>query len=202
MKQLIEITNVPIQLEMKTSYAKLEYSRGSVDLEVSRDEGGLNIKSRPIQLKLDTFEMKSSIVPTAMQSMQQSAQNGRQAAYEATATYAQQGELLLKAKVGQELVTQFAADALTKDVKQNVGLKFLPSTGPDMEWDPGELNIRIDMDKLKFNWQLNQNRFKFTPGDIEITVKQQPDVIIKYIGGPLYVPPSTDPNYQPMDLQA
>lgn len=202
MSQLIEITSVPIEIELKVSPARLEYSRGSVDLEVSRDKGGVNIKSRPIQLNLDTFEMKSSIVPTAMQSMEQSAQNGRQAAYEATATYAQQGELLLKAKVGQELVTQFAADALTKDVKQNVGLKFLPSTGPDMEWDPGELNIRIDMDKLKFNWHLNQNQFKFTPGDIEITVKQQPDVIIKYIGGPLYVPPSADPNYQPMDLQA
>jgi len=29
-----------------------------------------------------------------------------------------------------------------------------------------------------------------------------PDVIIKYVGGPLYVPPSADPDYQPVDVQA
>ena len=31
---------------------------------------------------------------------------------------------------------------------------------------------------------------------------QRPDVIIKYVGGPLYVPPSSDPNYEPVDVKA
>ena len=43
---------------------------------------------------------------------------------------------------------------------------------------------------------------EFTPGDIQIEVTQQPDVIIKYVGGPLYVPPSSDPNYTPIDVKA
>jgi len=30
----------------------------------------------------------------------------------------------------------------------------------------------------------------------------QHQVIIKYIGGPLYVPPSADPNYKPVDVNA
>ena len=49
---------------------------------------------------------------------------------------------------------------------------------------------------------MNQMQFEFIPGDIEISVKQQPDVLIKYVGGPLYVPPSADPNYQPTDVEA
>lgn len=100
MNQLIEITSVPIEIEMKTSRAKLEYANATADLEISRDKGGLSIKSRPIRLNIDTFEMQSSITPTAAQKIEQNAQKGQQAAYEATATYAQQGELLLKAKVG------------------------------------------------------------------------------------------------------
>ncbi len=44
--------------------------------------------------------------------------------------------------------------------------------------------------------------FEFVPADIEISVAQMPDVIIKYVGGPLYVPPSADPDYQPVDVQA
>ena len=116
--------------------------------------------------------------------------------------YAQQGELLLKTQIGEELVTQFAADTAAKDVKTNIGIQFLPSVGPELDWDPGEVNIRFEMDKLNFDWRVNQTQFKFIPGDIEISVKQQPDVIIKYIGGPLYVPPSADPDHEPIDVQA
>ena len=49
---------------------------------------------------------------------------------------------------------------------------------------------------------MNEPQFEFTPGDIELTVKQQPDVLIKYVGGPIYVPPSSDPNYTPVDVEA
>ena len=149
MGPLIEITNVPIEIEMKVSHAKLEYTRGTAELEISRDNGGLSIKSRPIRLNIDTFEARNSVVPTAVRSIQQSAEKGRQAAYQATATYAQQGELLLKTQIGEELVTQFAADAAAKDVKTNIGIQFLPSVGPELDWDPGEVNIRFEMDKLK-----------------------------------------------------
>lgn len=202
MNQLIEITTVPIEIEMRSSHAKLEYAKASADLEISRAEGGLSIRSRPIRLNMDTFEMRSSVIPTPAQAVQQTAQRGQQAAYQATATYAQQGELLLKAKVGEDVMTQIESAALSPDINSQPGLSFIPSTGPDINWDPGEMNIRFEMDKLNFDWRLNQTHFEFVPGDIEISVKQQPDVIIKYIGGPLYVPPSADPNYEPVDVQA
>ena len=145
MGPLIEITNVPIEIEMKVSHAKLEYTRGTAELEISRDNGGLSIKSRPIRLNIDTFEARNSVVPTAVRSIQQSAEKGRQAAYQATATYAQQGELLLKTQIGEELVTQFAADAGAKDVKTNIGIQFLPSVGPELDWDAGEETLRCEM---------------------------------------------------------
>lgn len=202
MTPLIEIKSVPIEIEMKVSHAKLEYSRGTADLEISRNAGGLSIKSKPIQLNIDTFEARSSIMPTTMRSIEQRAEKGKQAVYEATATYAQQGQLLLKAKIGQELVTQFAAEAAAKNVMTNVGIDFIPSVGPDISWDPAELNIRFEMDKLNFDWRLNQTQFEFTPGDIEISVTQRPDVVITYVGGPIYVPASADPNYEPVNTQA
>ena len=200
MKPLIEITTVPIQIEMKTTHAKLEYARGTAEMEVSRNKGGLQIKSRPIKVNIDTFEARNSLSPTLARYLEQSAQKGKQAAYEATATYASQGQLLLKTQVGEELVTKFAEDAMFKDVKTNVGIQFLPDPGAEITWDPGEMNIRYEMDKLNIDWRMNEGSFEFTPGDIEFTVTQRPDVVIKYLGGPLYVPPSSDPNYQPVDV--
>ncbi|MEM5780516.1 MAG: DUF6470 family protein, partial [Lawsonibacter sp.] len=130
------------------------------------------------------------------------AQKGKQAAYEATATYARQGQLLLDAKVGQELVTQFTDEALASHVKTNVGLTFLPAAGPDIQWEDGQMQIRYEMDKLNFDWKVGSGEFEFIPGDIEISIEQRPDVIIKYVGGPIYVPPSTDPEYVPLDAEA
>lgn len=202
MTPLIEIKSVPIEIEMKVSHAKLEYTRGTADLEISRSDGGLSIKSSPIRLNIDTFEARNSVVPTTARSIQEGAEKGKQAAYQATATYAQQGQLLLKAQIGQEMVTQFAADAMARDVKTNVGIRFIPTVPAEIGWDPGELNIRFEMDKMNFDWRLNRTQFEFVPGDIEISVTQYPDVVIKYIGGPLYVPPSADPNYEPIDVKA
>ena len=202
MNRLIEITSVPIEIEMKVSHAKLEYSRGTADLEISRGDGGLSIKSRPIKLNIDTFEACNSVVPTAVRSIEQYSQQGQQASYTATATYAQHGQMLLDAKIGQDMITQFAAESTMKNYHPNSGIKFLPSVGPEITWDPGEMHIRYEMDKLNFDWRVNHPQFEFTPGDIELSVTQQPDVIIKYVGGPLYVPPSADPNYQPVDVEA
>lgn len=202
MYPLIEIKTVPIEIQMKVNNATLEYSRGTAEMEISRSEGGLDITSRPIRLRLDSFEARNSLSPTAMRSVEQAAQSGKQASYSATATYARQGQLLLDAKVGQELVTQFAAEAQEKNVKTNVGLEFLPSTGVEIQWEEGAMQIRYEMDKMNFDWKTNSGQFKFTPGDIEISVEQMPDVIIKYVGGPIYVPPSSDPEYQPLDVEA
>ena len=201
MKPLIEITTVPIQIEMKTTNAKLEYARATAEMEITRDNGNLKIKSRPIKVNIDTFEARNSIHPTPIRSVEQHAQEGQQAAYSATAAYAQQGKLLLNAKIGEDMITQFATDAAAPKVHE-LGLEFLPSTGPEISWDPGEMQIRFEMDKLNFDWKVSHPEFKFTPGDITLSVKQQPDVIIKYVGGPLYVPPSSDPNYKPVDVQA
>ena len=202
MKPLIEITTVPIQIEMKTTNAKLEYARATAEMEITRDNGNLQIKSRPIKVNIDTFEARNSLSPTLARYLEQGAQKGRQASYEATATYARQGQLLLETQVGEELVTKFAEDAMMKDVKTNVGLDFLPKGGAEITWDPGEMNIRYEMDKLAIDWKMNEGSFEFTPGDIEFTVTQRPDVVIKYIGGPIYVPPSADPNYEPVDVRA
>lgn len=200
MERLIEIKTVPVELEMKVNHARLDYKRSTVDLEISRDQGGLQIRSKPIKVNIDTFEARNSVSPTAMRSIEQAAQRGQQKVYDTTATYARRGDLLLEAKIGEQLISQFAMES--QQVNTDFAMKWLPTTGPDISWDGGELNIRYEMDKLNFDWRMDGGNVQFIPGNIEFTVTQQPDVIIKYVGGPVYVPPSADPDYVPLDEQA
>lgn len=202
MEQLLKITTVPISIEFKVNNAKLEYQRGTADLEISRNNGGLQIKSRPIRLNMDTFEARDSIRPASTKSLvNRFASEGKQAAYEATATFAKEGKMLLSATLGD--------DALDQVIKQrnmintDYGLDFIPKSDANISWSKPDLTIQYEMDKLNFDWKINKTGFEFIPGDIEFTVTQRPDVLIEYVGDPLYVPPSANPNYTPtIDTEA
>lgn len=201
MDPLIEIQTVPIEIQMKVTKAHLEYARGTAQVEISRDRGGLSIRSQPIRVNLDTFEARNSVMPTTATLIRQQAQAGVQGAYQATAVLAQEGRMMMESPSDQDVIPQLARQK-TMGEPLNLNIRFLPSTGPDISWDGGEMSIRYEMDKLNFDWRMEKMRFTFVPGDIEFTMTQRPDVIIKYVGGPLYVPPSSDPDYEPVDVNA
>ncbi len=210
MYPLIEIKSVPIEIRMKTTNASLEYTRGTAEMEISRSDKGLDIKSRPIKLQLDTFEPRTTgnVAPRNVQAPQtaqplqpvqqapQGAQPERQATYEATSAYSDQGQIMLNARIGQEILPDNNA------AQQEQAAETETRNGVNYEWEDGQMEIRYEMDKLNFDWKIDKGEFEFTPGDIEVIVEQQPSVTIKYLGGPIYVPRSADPNYEPVDVKA
>lgn len=215
MYPLIEITSVPIEIRMKTTNASLEYTRGTAEMEVSRSDKGIDIKSRPIKLKLDTFEQRSAsehrrsaapataaVTPQGVNEAPHALQTDRQAAYEATSAYSEEGQIMLNARFGQEAPHAVAADAAPQAAPREAEPLIEAEALEEFGLEDGQMEIRYGMDKLNFDWKIDKGSFEFTPGDIEITVEQQPKVIIKYVGGPIYVPRSADPNYEPMDVKA
>ena len=194
MYPMIEIKTVPIEIQVKTKNASLEYTRGTAEMEISRSDSGVDIKSRPIKLQLDSFQARAQAQSAAHE----------HAAYEATSTYEQQGQIMLSARLGQSMVSQFTPGSISPQLQENgeAAADILPGTGAEVEWEDGRMEIRYEMDKLNFDWKIDQGEFKFTPGDIEISVAQRPSMTIRYTGGPIYVPRSSDPNYKPVNVEA
>ena len=192
MYPLIEIKGVPIKLEVKVTDAKLESVRGTADLQISQSDRGVSIRSSAIRLNMDTYESKGG------SSVSRIATSGQTAAYQATSTYARQGQLTLNAQLSQSVAAQIFGSGSSQSFSAGSSVQYLPSLGSGVsnDWNVGEMEIHYEMDKLNFDWRMNQPQFEFTPGDITISVTQQPDVEIKYVGGPLYVPRSSDPNYE------
>lgn len=81
-------------------------------------------------------------------------------------------------------------------------LGFTPSAPVDISYEAADLTINYEMDKLNFDLKVANGNFEFIPGNIEMSITQHPDVLIEYVGGPIYVPPSADPNYEPIDVRA
>ena len=195
MKQLINITTVPIQYELKIQNARLQYKASTAEVEISRNKGGMRIKSRPVKLNIDSFEARNSVVPTTARSVAQTAQQGKASAYEATAQLAQEGQLMLKAKIGEDVLGQIFSNRLQQPTGE-FELGFTPSEPVELSYEAGDLIINYQMDKLNFDLKVANGNFEFVPGDIELSITQHPEVRIEYVGGPIYVPPSADPNFE------
>ena len=197
MEQLIQITNVPIMIEMKTTMAQIQRKAQNVDLNISRSEGGgLKIKSSPIKVSIDTFEARNSIAPTTKRSIEQAAQKGTNAAYEATARMAKEGQMFLDAKLsGGKALDQIFAQSAQSPEREFIYSR-IPTVPPEINWSDPDISIQYDMEKLNFDWRISRGDFEFVPGSIEFNITQRPEVKIEYIGSPIYVPPSADPNFE------
>ena len=197
MDQLIEITSVPIQLEVKTSRARLECAQGTAEMEITRAQDRLSIKNKSIRLNMDTFESNRVQMAAPVR-------RSEPITYQASADFSQQGQLMVHTTLDTSVLAQLSGGsaAVQPPLTDSGSVEAQPPLDGGAEWDPAELNIRYEMDKLNFDFKIGQNGFEFIPGDIEVTVTQRPEVTIKYVGGPLYVPPSADPDHEPVDVKA
>ncbi len=203
MKQLLQITTVPISYNFKIQHAQVERHHGSAKLEMSRNKGGMQIKNTPIKVKIDTFEARNSMLPTTPTSIKQAAEKGKQAAAEATARWASDNHVMMNAKIGEDVAGQIAERDFMSNLKTGeFEMGFIPKVGPNIQWNDPDISIHFQRDRLNFDLKLSKGDFNYTPGDFTLEITQMPDVRIEYVGGFTYVPRSSDPNYEGIDVMA
>lgn len=200
-KPLLEIKTIPMSIELKVNKASYEIANTNATFELKRDKGGLQMEMKPTRLNIDTIETRYSAgIKSAMRSVEDFAKQGVKAAYEATATYAREGSLMLDIDIMDNPIPEIAMKKFFSDVNFNIG--FIPKTGPDISWEVGGISINFEMDKLDFDWNIERPQINFIPGSIEVIIKEYPRVEINYKGTPIFVPPSANPNYKEIDTFA
>lgn len=198
MKPLIEIETVPISIQFKVTNAQFTPAESTAELEMKTDEGGIEIKSKNVKLNIDTYEArKSASNESAIDSIKSYAEKGKNGAYSATARYSEEGSILMHVKLQEDAYEQITELRLKNNEHKVPNIKWIPDRPVNIEYEPADLTIKYEMDKLNMDMKANKKPMKFVPGDIEFEITQKPDVVINYIGGPIYVPPSADPNYEP-----
>lgn len=198
---LLEIKTIPMSLEFKINKARYEIAHTNATFEMTRDKGNLNIKMKPTKLNIDTVEARYSAgIKSAMRSVEDFAKQGMKAAYEATATYAKDGNLMLDINIMDNPIPELAMKKFMSDVDFNLG--FSPKVGPDISWEVGGISMNFEMDKLDFDWNIERPKINFVPGSIEFIIKEYARVEINYKGTPIFVPPSANPNYKEINTFA
>lgn len=191
---LLRITSVPIKLEYNITKARLEGTNGRPRNTMKTTPAQMDMRAQNIKVQINTEELRKSMgYMSSRDLIKDAAERGMQAAEEATIRYVEEGNQLAQAFKG---ITP--AQALSRDNYQmpETMLRFLPSVGPEISWIPNSLEMNYTPSRVDINWDNIKNSMEYIPWDVKFNVLQYPKVNIEYIGGPNYVPPSADPNYQ------
>lgn len=199
---LLSITTVPIKVEINIT--KGEFKNPHVNnpdlafkMDIKTQNGQLKIHSEPSKINIDTYAARSSMGYGEMNNgdlIKHEANKGIKLAYQGTARIVQEGNQLARGATASQIAAQNNRAGQTI---QTI-MEFLPKTGADVTFDKGVLNINYEVGDVNIDWENAQMMpYEFTPGKVEFSVSQMPSVEIEYLGGPIYVPPSADPDYQP-----
>lgn len=204
MGPLITIETVPISIEYVEQPSARIPTIKSAKLEITREKQHTSVKSNPVKIKMDSFEKADF----------------RSSTYTATANF-NNGNLNMEVsftdsrvavadkfnQAGRNMGSILNAMPMTKKHTLPIKENYQPSVNyttsgfediADMSNDlrAGALKIHFDLSSLH-DLQNNNDSTSFVPPDLKLEVSQLPDVIVKYVGGPIYFPRSSDPNYEP-----
>ena len=196
MDQLLQIHTVPIKIEISVTHAKVDISSQQASFNLTRNRGALSIDHAYPKLSIDCAAMRSSMnQKSPLELTRDFAQQGIQAARDATARTAEERYAYLAT---QNKNAKPVCEMARSHIQHNVQLvsASIPSVRPQINWEPQQLKMQYEKDRLVYDWRANHPEINATPGSVEFRVSQYPKTEITYIGRPIYVPPSADPEYE------
>jgi hypothetical protein len=193
--QLLSITTTPMKIELEVEYAKLEYNQNfKPDYDISVKPAELELRTRGVELRLDTYEARKSLgCMNSADTTRQYAEKGKQHISRLTQEYVQDGKAMGEIQNGVEIRDIVRQKMLTQP---ELYTRFLPATGADITYQPGELNVNYQPGDMNLHWKVRDNLYNYVPGSVRMEIVEYPDIEIQYLGGPMYVPPSADPEFE------
>lgn len=119
-------------------------------------------------------------------------ERGVQIAREKTGDYAQMGNQLAMQHKGANIPDTMWGQTM----KHSQGdLVLMPVSPIELHYIPASLAVDFQPGEMSANWDVGKARLDFVPGSFKLNFTEFASINIQYIGGPLYVPPSADPNF-------
>ena len=182
MDPLITIETVPIKIEYSRNESTHTDSMQSAKLNISKNDNSVLIQSDPISISADTFEFSPSV-------------DWNNLTYTATAQYSGSGNLTMNVQLQGASDNAYQYQQFGRGI-DNI-IHYFPSENNDSSQQSENMQINFDMSQFlgSNSGSTDSVDTSFYPPDLEFKVVERPKVIIKYVGGPIYVPPSADPEY-------
>lgn len=190
----LEITSRPLKWEFEIEPAQLKMRQADNPSGIiKQNESQMEIHSQNIQMRLDSTELRASLNQRSMTDfMYQAGSKGKSGAEAATRDAVLFGNEMARIEDGVT-IGQLVQQRLME--QPDTYTFFIPAPY-EISWQPNEQSIHFEAASVDLDWQVEKNLMDFVPGSFSIQILQKPEVEIKYVGKPIYVPPSASPDYE------
>lgn len=193
--QLLHITSTPMKYELEVENAKLEYQQDVTPYaKVDTVPSELTMQSKNTEVRIDTYEARKSLgIIRIGDSIEKIAKEGMAHINSQTKEYVEIGKAMGNIQDGTTI-----ADIYRQKMLQQPELytAFLPSGGADISWSPAQLDVKYQPGDVNYDWQVKDTTYNYLPGSVRMKIVEYAHVDIEYLGGPMYVPPSADPDFE------
>ncbi len=178
--------NVP-GVEINLQYARLGIDETPYQIEasplvdrveVSQEQARVQIEDRSVEISIDMTEMRQDMgIYNFRDRMQRRVQESFEVALEAIGRYGEIGDRLMDFQ-NNDIADIAFEEMLDEDLQVEIGYLSPPEftvEDPELEVgsDPAQFEMRTEMQN-----RLNRPEYSFEPGDINIYLRQEPDVEI------------------------
>lgn len=195
MDQLLNITRVPINIEINVTRAELKKETQAPTAHITKSGEDMQITAEPIKVNIDNTAARESLgygFKNIDTFAKDEAEKGMSVAYQAVASIVNEGDMLGDLEATPASIAASKASRTLETV-----MEFLPKESPDISWSGGTLSINYKADDLNIDWDVHPRpQMEFVPGSIEVIVNELPRVEIEYVGDPIYFPKSAAPGYE------
>ena len=207
MRQLLEIENIPIKLEVKVTHPRWkrsdDFETQSVSAYNGRARADFSVKraantpvTNAVQAGQADFRRSSQAQSDVYDNRPQQVSFALARAYNSAAA----GMLNNKSTDGTP-ETEFVQAGLQNTMLSTAANNFVPQQVKPMIRGESHISHPVqsyESDRASFDARQGLVRadYEFIPGNIEYTVAQRNEVRFTYVGTPIYVPKSADPDYE------
>ncbi len=184
MQQLITIETIPISIRyVEKAPEQKKDEAGTKKLKSEKNDHILKPEKR--QSRRDSFVQNHTALAYSL-------------TYTATARYSDNSVLRMIEKMNETEDDPVMFQQFSRGI-QNMIHQFLKQR-PDPTFESQSMQLDFDFSGIgDYAPGSGNSGYVFTPPSFELEILERPKVVIKYVGGPIYIPKSADPNYEARD---
>lgn len=160
-----------LQINIESSKAQLLLHFKYPKLQISRERGGLEMESHPIQVDIDNREFYDSMGLKSIRALADDLiTKGKKAVRESTTQYVREGNMMA-APNGKDAISQIAVMRTQKSIESV--LAFIPQSPPKLYWTGGWVDITHTPDKLQYHWDTGGVEKTYIPYSVDFSVVEK-----------------------------
>lgn len=197
MEQLLQITTTPMKCQYTIERARLEHQQEfQPRADVTTVPSELRLRSRSVQVQLDTYQARRSLgIERVGDRIRKMAQTGMDSIHQKTREYVEMGQQMAQPPNSGVTIPQMIQNKMLSSAQPTSYTAFLPTSGAEISWIPNQLETEYDPGSVNYSWKQMRNALNYVPASVRMEILEYAKVEIKYLGGPMYIPRSADPNY-------